>query len=115
MRRLWRNLRGHGSGGWTAGGGEGGESPRERGTGLPKDRNLVLKYKTSAEYFKKEAISRNASVSLTAHLFADNGYANLEKAGNLKSNEQNPFIMSKEDMEKYLNSLIERAEKELNK
>ena len=85
------------------------------GTGLPKDRNLVLKYKTSAEYFKKEAISRNASVSLTAHLFADNGYANLEKAGNLKSNEQNPFIMSKENMEKYLNSLIERAEKELNK
>ena len=85
------------------------------GTGLPKDRDLVSKYKTSAEYFKKEAISRNASVSLTAHLFADNGYANLEKAGNLKANEQNPFIMSKENMEKYLNSLIERAEKELNK
>ncbi|MCZ9926188.1 MBL fold metallo-hydrolase [Brachyspira hyodysenteriae] len=85
------------------------------GTGLPKDRDLVSKYKKSAEYFKKEAISRNASISLTAHLFADNGYANLEKAGNLKANEQNPFIMSKENMEKYLNSLIERAEKELNK
>ncbi|MBW5411116.1 MBL fold metallo-hydrolase [Brachyspira hampsonii] len=85
------------------------------GTGLPKDRDSILKYKTSAEYFKKESISRNALVSLTAHLFADNGYANLEKAGSLKSGEQNPFIMSKENMEKYLNSLIERAEKELNK
>ena len=53
--------------------------------------------------------SRNARVSLTAHLFADNGYANLEKVRNLKSGEENPFIMSNEDMEKYLNSLIERA------
>ena len=79
------------------------------GTGLPKDKELVTKYKQSAEYFKKEALSRNATVSLTAHLFADNGYANLEKVANLKAGEQNPFIMSKENMEKYLNSLIERA------
>lgn len=79
------------------------------GTGLPKDKELVAKYKQSAEYFKKEALSRNATVSLTAHLFADNGYANLEKVANLKQGEQNPFIMTKENMEKYLNSLIERA------
>ena len=37
--------------------------------------------------------ARNAEVSLTAHLFADNGYANLEKVRNLKEGEQNPFIM----------------------
>lgn len=79
------------------------------GTGLPKEKELISEYKKSAEYFKKEAQSRNARVSLTAHLFADNGYANLEKVGNLKSGEENPFIMSNEDMEKYLNSLIERA------
>ncbi|MEI0531413.1 MBL fold metallo-hydrolase [Brachyspira pilosicoli] len=79
------------------------------GTGLPKDKELVKKYKQSAEYFKKEALSRNASVSLTAHLFADNGYANLEKVSNLKEGEQNPFIMNRENMEKYLNSLIDRA------
>lgn len=79
------------------------------GTGLPKEKELVAKYKESAEYFKKEAISRNALVSLTAHLFADNGYANLEKVANLKEGEANPFIMTKAQMEKYLNSLIERA------
>ena len=79
------------------------------GTGLPREKDLIAKYKTSAEYFKKEATARNASVSLTAHLFTDNGYANLEKVANLKEGEQNPFIMSKDSMEKYLNSLIERA------
>lgn len=79
------------------------------GTGLPKEKELIAKYKESAEYFKKEAISRNALVSLTAHLFADNGYANLEKVANLKEGEANPFIMTKAQMEKYLNSLIERA------
>ena len=81
------------------------------GTGLPRDKDLIQKYKESAEYFKKEAAARNAEVSLTAHLFADNGYANLEKVRNLKEGEQNPFIMSKENMEKYLNGLIERAKK----
>ncbi|WP_157142888.1 MBL fold metallo-hydrolase [Brachyspira pilosicoli] len=79
------------------------------GTGLPKEKELVAKYKESAEYFKKEALSRNALVSLTAHLFADNGYTNLEKVANLKEGEANPFIMTKAQMEKYLNSLIERA------
>ncbi|WP_302280044.1 MBL fold metallo-hydrolase [Brachyspira pilosicoli] len=79
------------------------------GTGLPKEKELVAKYKESAEYFKKEALSRNALVSLTANLFADNGYANLEKVANLKEGEANPFIMTKAQMEKYLNSLIERA------
>lgn len=79
------------------------------GTGLPKEKELVAKYKESAEYFKKEALARNALVSLTAHLFADNGYANLEKVANLKEGEANPFIMTKAQMEKYLNSLIERA------
>lgn len=79
------------------------------GTGLPKEKELVAKYKESAEYFKKEALSRNALVSLTAHLFADNGYANLEKVANLKEGEANPFIMTKAQMEKYLNSLIKRA------
>ncbi|WP_157151489.1 MBL fold metallo-hydrolase [Brachyspira sp. SAP_772] len=79
------------------------------GTGLPKEKELVVKYKESAEYFKKEALARNALVSLTAHLFADNGYANLEKVANLKAGEANPFIMTKPQMEKYLNSLIERA------
>ncbi|PLV58188.1 MBL fold metallo-hydrolase [Brachyspira pilosicoli] len=79
------------------------------GTGLPKEKELLAKYKESAEYFKKEALSRNALVSLTANLFADNGYANLEKVANLKEGEANPFIMTKAQMEKYLNSLIERA------
>lgn len=79
------------------------------GTGLPKEKELVAKYKESAEYFKKEALSKNALVSLTANLFADNGYANLEKVANLKEGEANPFIMTKAQMEKYLNSLIERA------
>lgn len=79
------------------------------GTGLPKEKELLAKYKESAEYFKKEALSKNALVSLTAHLFADNGYANLEKVANLKEGEANPFIMTKAQMEKYLNSLIERA------
>ena len=81
------------------------------GTGLPRDKDLIQKYKESAEYFKKEAAARNAEVSLTAHLFADNGYANLEKVRNLKEGEQNPFIMSKENMEKYLNGLIEKAKR----
>lgn len=68
------------------------------GTGLPKEKELVAKYKESAEYFKKEALSKNALVSLTAHLFADNGYANLEKVANLKEGEANPFIMTKAQM-----------------
>lgn len=68
------------------------------GTELPKEKELVAKYKESAEYFKKEALSKNTLVSLTAHLFADNGYANLEKVANLKEGEANPFIMTKAQM-----------------
>lgn len=84
------------------------------GTGIPGDKESQEKYKKSAEYFKKEVMKRGAEIELTAHLFAENGYANLEKVANLKDGEQNPFIIGKDAMEEYLNKLISSAEEKLN-
>lgn len=42
-----------------------------------KDKELQIKYKESAEYFSKLSQEKNASVFLTAHLFADEGYEKL--------------------------------------
>lgn len=83
------------------------------GTGIPADRELQQKYKTSAEYFGKLAAERGAEIELTAHLFADNGYANLEKVAALQEEEQNPFIIGKDGVQKYCENLVLSAEKKL--
>lgn len=83
------------------------------GTGIPADKELQKKYKQSAEYFGKLAEDAGAEIELTAHLFAENGYANLAKAGNLQEGEQNPFIIGKEGIRKYFDGLIAAAELKL--
>lgn len=83
------------------------------GTGIPADRELQQKYKASAEYFGKLAAERGAEIELTAHLFADNGYANLEKVAVLQEGEQNPFIIGKDGVQKYCENLVLSAEKKL--
>ncbi len=79
------------------------------GTGVSSEKELKYKYKESAEYFKKEAIKRNADIALTAHLFHNNGYENLKKVAKLKKGEKNPFLLTKEEMNKYLDDLIEKG------
>ncbi len=83
------------------------------GTGIPADKELQKKYKQSAEYFGKLAEDAGAEIELTAHLFAENGYANLAKAGKLQEGEQNPFIIGKEGIRKYFDGLIAAAELKL--
>lgn len=84
------------------------------GTGIPNDKNLQQKYKNSVEYFSQMARERGAEVELTAHLFIENGYANLEKVANLKDGEKNPFIIGKDGIEQYLKSLQMDIDKKLN-
>lgn len=84
------------------------------GTGIPNDKNLQQKYKNSVEYFSQIARERGAEVELTAHLFIENGYANLEKVANLKDGEKNPFIIGKDGIEQYLKSLQVDIDKKLN-
>lgn len=84
------------------------------GTGIPNDKNLQQKYKNSVEYFSQMARERGAEVELTAHLFIENGYANLEKVANLKDGEKNPFIIGKDGIEQYLKNLQMDIDKKLN-
>ena len=85
------------------------------GTGLPKDKELQVKYKESAEYFSKVATEKGALVSLTAHLFADEGYEKLSIVQNLKEGEKNPFILTETEMKEYLQTLVDKADTVLNK
>lgn len=83
------------------------------GTGIPKDRESQLLYKKSAENFSKFAKENNAEVELTAHLFAENGYEKLDKVSKLKKNEKNPFILGKDGMNNYLETLITSVDEKL--
>lgn len=83
------------------------------GTGIPKDKESQLAYKKSAIYFSDFAKKYNANVELTAHLFADNGYARLDKVAHLKPNEKNPFILTKNEMNQYLETLITSVDEKL--
>ena len=83
------------------------------GTGLPADRELLQKYHNSAEYFGRLAEEAGAEIELTAHLFAENGYARLAQAGQLQPGEQNPFIIGKEGIRKYFEGLSANAEARL--
>lgn len=76
------------------------------GTGIPNDHHLQTLYKKSAEYFSEYTKSIGAEVELTAHLFLDNGYENLNTVNNLKEGEHNPFIIGKDGMDKYLDKLL---------
>lgn len=80
------------------------------GTGLPQDRDSQEQYLKSALYFYDVAIQNNAKVLLTAHLFADNGFAMLD-AVNAKAG--NPFIKSDEAIKEGLMSYINSAKAKL--
>lgn len=80
------------------------------GTGVPRDRESQLNYKKSAEYFSRVATENGAQVALTAHLFLDQGYEKLAMISQLKKGEKNPFILNKDEMKSYLNSLIKNAD-----
>ncbi len=85
------------------------------GTGVPKDRELQQKYKESAEYFSEIAKENGARVALTAHLFLDEGYEKLIEIGSAKDGAKNPFILTENEMDIYLNNLILNAEEALKK
>lgn len=73
------------------------------GTGIPKDAYWQNEYLKSALYFKDVAHKNEAKVLLTAHLFANNGFAMLDAVNEGKSN---PFIRTSENMEQLLDGII---------
>lgn len=73
------------------------------GTGIPKD-------KESAEYFSKLSQEKNASVFLTAHLFADEGYEKLALINSSNYDGKNPFVLTQEELKKYFDDLISKAD-----
>lgn len=73
------------------------------GTGIPKD-------KESAEYFSKLSQEKNASVFLTAHLFADEGYEKLALINSSNYDGKNPFVFTQEELKKYFDDLISKAD-----
>lgn len=80
------------------------------GTGIPKDKELQIKYKESAEYFSKLSQEKNASVFLTAHLFADEGYEKLALINSSNYDGKNPFVFTQEELKKYFDDLISKAD-----
>lgn len=80
------------------------------GTGILKDKELQIKYKESAEYFSKLSQEKNASVFLTAHLFADEGYEKLALINSSNYDGKNPFVFTQEELKKYFDDLISKAD-----
>ena len=80
------------------------------GTGIPKDKELQIKYKESAEYFAKLSQEKNATVFLTAHLFADEGYEKLALINSSNYDGKNPFVFTQEELKKYFDDLILKAD-----
>lgn len=80
------------------------------GTGLPQDRASQEQYLQSAKYFYDVATQNNAKVLLTAHLFADDGFAMLDA---VNAGLANPFIKSDEAIKEALMSYINSAKAKL--
>lgn len=70
----------------------------------------ILKDKESAEYFSKLSQEKNASVFLTAHLFADEGYEKLALINSSNYDGKNPFVFTQEELKKYFDDLISKAD-----
>ncbi len=75
------------------------------GTGAPDDLEEKIKYRKSIDYFEKYTQEQQVSVEITAHLFLENGYSNLEIVRNRKDNEVNPFIIGEVGIKNYFNNL----------
>ncbi len=80
------------------------------GTGAPNDLEGKIEYKKSIDYFEKYAQAAQVSIEITAHLFSENGYSNLEIVRNRKNNEANPFIIGEEGIKNYFNNLRKQIE-----
>ncbi len=50
------------------------------------------------------------SVQIMTHLFADNGYLELEAVRNRKNNEMNPFMIGEMGISDYYNNLRKKIE-----
>ncbi|MBP2628468.1 MAG: hypothetical protein H6Q68_3179 [Firmicutes bacterium] len=75
------------------------------GTGAPQGLAEKKAYRNSIDYFEKYVKAAHATVEITAHLFAENGYAKLENAGDRTSGDINPFEIGEEGFANYLNDL----------
>ena len=80
------------------------------GTGIPKDPHWQKEYLKSALYFKDVALKNKAKVLLTAHLFANDGFAMLDAVNEGKSN---PFIRTSENMDQLLDGIISSVKAKL--
>ncbi|MGL5051498.1 MAG: MBL fold metallo-hydrolase [Fusobacteriaceae bacterium] len=75
------------------------------GTGVPSDLEGKLAYQSSVAHFEKKSKEAGATIELTAHLFLENGYKNLDKARIRQKGEENPFILGKEGIDNYFKKL----------
>lgn len=85
------------------------------GTGAPSDLEEKIKYRESINYFEKYAESQQVSAEITAHLFSENGYSNLETVRNRKGNEANPFIIGEAGIKSYFNNLRNEIDNKIAK
>ncbi|WP_234117865.1 MBL fold metallo-hydrolase [Clostridium hydrogenum] len=75
------------------------------GSGAPVDLDGKMAYQKSIEHFAKYAKEKHVSVEITAHLFSENGYANLETVSKMENGEANPFVIGELGIENYFNDL----------
>lgn len=75
------------------------------GLGVPNDLEAKIDYRKSIDYFEKYVQAQQVSVEITAHLFCENGYSNLEIVRNRKCTEENPFIIGQAGIKNYFNNL----------
>lgn len=85
------------------------------GTGVPSDLEGKLAYQTSVGHFERKSKEAGATIELTAHLFIENGYANLDKARTRKKGEKNPFILGKDGIDDYFKKLQKSIDDSLAK
>lgn len=82
------------------------------GTGLPQEVFWQKEYLKSANYFYETATANKADVALTAHLFADGGFDNLDTINSDKE-VANPFVKTPEQMDSYLKAIIQNVKNRL--
>ena len=75
-----------------------------------KIKSYKLNIKSLLEYFSKLSQEKNASVFLTAHLFADEGYEKLALINSSNYDGKNPFVFTQEELKKYFDDLISKAD-----
>ncbi len=81
------------------------------GSGLPGDTEAKKAYRKSIDHFEQYTKANHVNVVVTAHLFTNDGYANLEATRNRKPGDTNPFFVGEDGFSNYLSDLCQSIEK----